>query len=57
MNAQAIHPIQIEIFERVHSSANGLRFSEMCPAGIESDSYNYHLQQLVQSTAGLPAQS
>ncbi len=47
MSSAAIHPLQIEIFERLRSSANGLRFAEMCPEGIESDLYNYHLQQLV----------
>jgi 8-oxo-dGTP pyrophosphatase MutT (NUDIX family) len=54
----AIHPLQIEIFERVRSSQSGLRFAQMCPNGIESDLYNYHLQQLVKrgyigKTAGL----
>ena len=45
----ALHPLQIEIFERLRTAPSGLRFAEMCPDGIESDLYNYHLRYLVKN--------
>ena len=45
---QAIHPLQIEIFERLRTADAGeLRYSQMCPEGIETDVFNYHVKQLV----------
>jgi len=49
MASTAIHPLQIEIFERLRTNPQGLRFSQMCPKGIESDIDNYHLKYLVKS--------
>lgn len=40
-------PIQKEILRRLLISEEGFRYSEMKPKDVESDLYNYHLQQLV----------
>lgn len=42
-----MHPLQIEVFERLRAAKRPLRFSELCPKGIESDLYTYHLKQLM----------
>jgi 8-oxo-dGTP pyrophosphatase MutT (NUDIX family) len=43
------HPIQLHIFEQLRAANAGLRYTDMRPAEVESDLYNYHLRQLVRS--------
>lgn len=45
--SQPVHPIQAAIFETLRTKPTGLRFSELRPADVESDLFNYHLKQLV----------
>jgi 8-oxo-dGTP pyrophosphatase MutT (NUDIX family) len=49
------HPIQQSILEQLRTAPDGLRYAAMRPAEVENDSFNYHLQYLVQS--GLAAKS
>ena len=44
---ELLHPLQLQVLEQIRLATNGLRYSQMRPAEIENDLYNYHLKRLV----------